>query len=115
MVRALSASKLSSCREGTQRFGTQLGLLAEDEGWKGPCPRSSVVSITHMLSGYQEVLGVLGVLWHEESSSALDAFGWVHVEDDWASPDLNGSQPLVGQGSFVPVPAGTRPSRILWN
>ena len=62
-----------------------------------------------MLSGYQEVLGVLGVLWHEESSSALDAFGWVHVEDDWASPDLNGSQPLVGQGSSVPVPAGTNP------
>jgi hypothetical protein len=53
---------------------------------------------------------VLGVLWHEESSSALDAFGWVHVEDDWASPDLNGSQPLVGRGSSVPVSAGTRPS-----
>ena len=68
-----------------------------------------------MLSGDQEVLGVLGVLWHGESSGALDALGQVHTEDGGAGPDLNGSQPLVGWGSFVPVPAGTRPSAILWS
>jgi hypothetical protein len=31
------------------------------------------------------------------------------------APYLNGSQPQVGQGSFVPVRAGTRPSGILWS
>ena len=66
-----------------------------------------------MLSGDQEVLGVPGLLHRGESSGALDALGWVHSEDGRAGPDLNGSQPLVGQGSFVPVPAGTRPSEIL--
>ena len=30
--------------------GSQLCLLAEDEGLKGPCPRSSVASAAHMLS-----------------------------------------------------------------
>ena len=79
MVRALSAGKLSSCREGAQKSGaqihllipgvralpggqlfsgrevvqgsgSQLCLLAEDEGLKGPCPRNSVASATHMLS-----------------------------------------------------------------
>ena len=68
-----------------------------------------------MLSGDQEVLGVPGVLECGESSGALDALGWVHAEDGGAGPDLNGSQPLVGWGSFVPVPAGTRPSMILWS
>ena len=68
-----------------------------------------------MLSGDQEVLGVLGVLWHGESIGALDALGWVHAEDGRAGPDLNGSQPLVGHGSSVPVPAVTRPSSILWS
>ena len=68
-----------------------------------------------MLSGDQEVLGVLGVLWHGESSGALDALGRVHSVDGGAGPDLNGSQPLVRWGSFVPVPAGTRPSGIFWN
>ena len=62
-----------------------------------------------MLSGDQEVLGVLGVLWCGESSGTLDALGQVHVEDGGLAPDLNGSQPLVGQGSSVPVPAGIRP------
>jgi hypothetical protein len=37
-----------------------------------------------VLSGDQEVLGVLGVLWSGESSSALDALGWVHAEDGGA-------------------------------
>ena len=68
-----------------------------------------------MLSGDQEVLGVLGVLWRGESSGALDALDWVHSEDGGAGPYLNGSQTLVGRDSFVPVPAGTRPSAILCN
>ena len=66
-----------------------------------------------MLSGDQEVLGVLGVLRCGESSGALDALSWVHAEDGGAGPDLNGSQSLVRWGSFVPVPASTRPSTIL--
>ena len=66
-----------------------------------------------MLSGDQEVLGVLGVLRRGESSGALDALGWVHAEDGRAGPDLNESQPLVRQGSSVSVPAGTRTSLIL--
>ena len=65
-----------------------------------------------MLSDDQEFLSVLGVLRHGEFSGAL---GWVHTEDGGAGPDLNGFQPLVGWGSFVPVPAGTRPSAILWS
>ena len=68
-----------------------------------------------MLSGDQEVLGVLGVLWCGESSGALDALGRVPAEDDKAGLNLNVSQPLVGQGCFVPVPPGTRPSTILWS
>ena len=115
VVRALSAGKLSSPREGAQRSGAQIHLLAEDEGPKGPCPRSSVASITHVLSGDKEVLDVLGVLWRGESSGALDALGWVHTEDGRAGPYLNGSQPLVRWGSFVAVPAGTRPFVILWS
>ena len=68
-----------------------------------------------MLSGDQEVLGVLGVLRCGESSGALDALSWVHAEDGGAGPDLNGSHSLVRRGSFVPVPAGTRPTAILWS
>ena len=107
--------RLFSGKEGAQGSGSQLCLLAEDEGPKGPCPRSSVASVTHVLSSDQEVLGVLGVLQRGESSGALDALGRVHTEDGGAGTDLNGSQPLVGRGSFVPVPAGTRPSAILCN
>ena len=68
-----------------------------------------------MLSGDQEVMGVLGILQHGKSSGALDALGGVYAEDGKADPNLNGFQPLVGWGSFVPVPAGTRPSTILWS
>jgi hypothetical protein len=50
VVTALSAGKLSSCREVAQRSGAQLCLLAEDEGLKGPCPRSSVASGAQVLS-----------------------------------------------------------------
>ena len=68
-----------------------------------------------MLSGDHEVLGVLGVLRRRLSSVALYALGWVHTEDGRAGPDLSGSQPLVRRGSFVPIPACTRPSAILWS
>jgi hypothetical protein len=40
VVRALSAGKLFFCREGAQRPAAHLCLLAEDEGPKGPSPRS---------------------------------------------------------------------------
>jgi hypothetical protein len=50
MVKALSTGKLSSCREGAQRSGSQLGVLAEDEVLKGPCPRRSVASVSRVLS-----------------------------------------------------------------
>ena len=78
MVRALSAGKLSSCREGAQKSGAQIHLLSpgvralpggwyssgregaqgsgsqccllsEDEGPKGPSPRSSVASAAHVI------------------------------------------------------------------
>ena len=70
-----------------------------------------------MLSLGHHVLGVLGVLWCGESSAALalDSLGCVHTEDGWDGPGQNGSQPLVGQGSFVPVLAGTRPCAIVWS
>ena len=68
-----------------------------------------------MLTGDQEVLGMLGILRGGESSGAIDALGWVHAEAGEAGPELNGSQPLVRWGSFVPVPASTRPSVILWS
>jgi hypothetical protein len=50
VVKALSIGKLSSYREGAQRSGAQIYFLAEDEGPKGPCPRSSVASAAHVLS-----------------------------------------------------------------
>ena len=66
-----------------------------------------------MVSGDHEVLGVLGVLQHGESSGALDALCRVHMEDGRAVPDRKESQPLVRWGSFVPVPAGIRASKTL--
>ena len=68
-----------------------------------------------MLSCDHEVLGVLGVLRCGESSAVLDALGWVHMDDGGAGPDQNGFQPLVQRHSFVSVPAGSRPSEILWD
>ena len=52
--------------------------------------------------------------------STLEALGlrWVQKEDGKgcvSGPDQNGSQPLIGQDSFTPVPAVTRPSKILWS
>jgi hypothetical protein len=61
------------------------------------------------------VLGVLGFLQRGESSEILDTLGWVQAEDGMSGPEWKESQSLVGQGSFVPVPAGTRPSVILWS
>ena len=48
-VRALPRGQFSSGSEGVQESGFQLCLLAEDEGLKGPCPRSSVASAAHVL------------------------------------------------------------------
>ena len=77
----------------------------------GPCQRSSVASVDHVLSGDHEVLDVLGILGQGESSGSFDALGRVHTEDGGASPDLNRSQPMVGQGSSVHVPAAQDPPR----
>ena len=55
----------------------------------GPWPRSSVASVTHVLTGDPEVLGVLGVLQRGESSGALDTLSSVQAEDGGAGPDLN--------------------------
>ena len=114
-VRALPVGRLSSGKEGAQGSGSQLCLLAEDEGPKGPCPISSVASVAHMPSSAQEVLGVLEVLQSGEFSGALNTLGRVNAEDGGAGPDWKESQPLVGQVSFVPVPAGKRPFSTLWS
>ena len=103
-VRALPVGRISSDKEGAQGSGPQLLLLAEDEGLTGPCPRISVASVAHVLCSDREVLGVLGVLQCGESSEALNALGRVHAEDGGAGPNWKESQPLVGRGSFVPVP-----------
>jgi hypothetical protein len=71
-VRALSGSLLSSGKEGALGSGSQLCLLAEDEGPKGPCPRSSVASVPHVLSRDPNVLGVLGGLRRGDSYGTLD-------------------------------------------
>jgi hypothetical protein len=114
-VRALPVGWLSSGKEGAQGSGSQLCLLAEDKGPKGPWPKSSVASVSHVLFCDSEVLCVLGVLRSGESSGPLGALDRVHKEDGGAGPAWKESQPLVGQCSFVPVPAGTRPSMILWS
>ena len=114
-VRVIHVGQLSSGKEYAQGSGSQLSLLAEDQGPMGPWPRCSVASIAHMLSGDHKVLGMLEVLLCGASSIAQDVLGPVYAEDGRAAPDLNGSQPLVGWGSSVPVPTGTRPSVILWS
>jgi hypothetical protein len=106
VVRALSAGKLSSCREGAQRSGSKLCFLVEDEGLKGPYPRSSDASAACMLScvdwslkdpGYKmelspELLGqsslwrqtllsdpkILSVLGHLRLGESSGDFGIVH-------------------------------------
>jgi hypothetical protein len=49
----------------------------------------------------------------ESTWEPLAASAGLRKEDGRGGPNWNGFQPLVGQGSFVPVPAGTRPSMIL--
>jgi hypothetical protein len=49
-VRALPVGQLSSVMEEVQGSRSQLRLLTEVGGLKGPCPRSSVASAIHMLS-----------------------------------------------------------------
>jgi hypothetical protein len=49
-VIAFPGGQLFSGREGAQRSGSQLCLLAEDEGPKGLCLRSYVDSVAHVLS-----------------------------------------------------------------
>jgi hypothetical protein len=44
---------------------------------------------------------------------ALRDLHWAQKEDEGGGLDRNGSQPLFGHGSFVPVPVGTRPSMIV--
>jgi hypothetical protein len=111
-VRAFSIGQLSSDKEGTQGSGSHLCLLAEDEDQIGPCPRSSVSSVAHVLSRDHKVLGVLGVLRCGEPSGALDVLGQVHAEDAGAVPDQKESQPMVRSDSFFPVPAGTKPPQF---
>ena len=92
-----------SGREGAQRSVSQLCLLAEDKGLKGPCSRSSVVSVPRVLSyrgwslrdpGYKIVLSpdfwgqsplwrptlltdpkILGVLGHLQCGESSGACG----------------------------------------
>jgi hypothetical protein len=49
-VRAFPGGRLSSGGEGAHGSGSQICLLAEDEGLKGPCPRNFVASVIHVLS-----------------------------------------------------------------
>ena len=82
VVRVLSAGKLSSCREGEQRFGIQNCLLDEDEGMKPHlsqkmCCLCSLHAHLHRLvsegcgtqddslicSGYQSPPGLTLLLW----------------------------------------------------
>ena len=50
MVRALSAGKLSSCREGAQISVVQICLLAEDEGLKQGLSQKLLASVVHTLT-----------------------------------------------------------------
>ena len=96
-----SESSLSSGKEGAEGSRSQFCLLAEDEGPKGPCPRSSVASIAHVFSSDPEVLGVLGVLRRGESSGDPGAFCWVHEEDGRAGAE-KGRNPSLWSGG-VPL------------
>ena len=50
MVRALSAGKLSSYREGAQISGIRTSLLAEDEGLKQGLSQKLLASVVHTLT-----------------------------------------------------------------
>ena len=50
VVRALSAGRLSSCREGAQKSGLQTCLLAEDESLKQDLSQKLLASLVHTLT-----------------------------------------------------------------
>jgi hypothetical protein len=50
VVRAVSAGKLSSCREGAQISGVWISLLAEDEGLKQGLSQKLLASVVHTLT-----------------------------------------------------------------
>jgi hypothetical protein len=50
VVRALSAVRLSSFREGAQISGVQTSLLAEDEGLKQDLSQKLLASVVHTLT-----------------------------------------------------------------
>ena len=136
MVRALSAGKLSSCWEGIQRSVVQIHLPAEDEGPKGPCPRSSVASMAHTLfcmdcslrdQGYKMALSsesqsqspfwslillsdpkILGVLGHLQFGKSSGNYGTVHRAQGGTGLEPTGINPSHCLGmSCVLAPAGT--------
>ena len=94
-VRALPRGPLSSGSEGALGSESHLCLLVEDKGPKGPCPRSFVASAAHVITRNPKVLGVIGGLWHGESSGDLGELHWVHREDARAGPIQDESQPLI--------------------
>ena len=114
-ARDLPRCWLFSGKVGAQGSVSQLNLLAEDEGPKTPCPRSSVVSATDVFSSVPKVLGALGGLQHGELSGYLATLLGFPRKMAWGCLWPYESQPLVGWSSFVPIPAGTRPYGILWN
>ena len=132
MVKALSVGKLSSCRERVQSSdsGALIHFLAEDEGLKEPCPRSSVASVAHVLScvdwslrdqAYKMVLSpesqgqsplwrltllsdpkILCVLWHVRHGESSGDFGTIHrvCDQDSTGLALNGRKSRCWLGRF---------------
>jgi hypothetical protein len=105
---------LSSCREGIQRSGAQIHLLAEVEGPKGPCPRSSVAPVAHMLScadwclrdpGYKMVLspesGDQSPLWRPTFLSDPKILGMLGRLQHRESSGGRGTFCRVGYGAGV--------------
>jgi hypothetical protein len=92
VVRALSADNLSSCKEGSQRSGAQLFLLAEDEG-----PKVTLSKKLCCFCSFQALLCRLvsngprihdGVLtWSQGQSPPcrLTLLWWEKCEEVWSS------------------------------
>ena len=72
-VRELPGCKLSSDREGAHRSEDQLCLLTEDEGPKGPCPRSSVASVTCASPAQIQLRETLDRKWQSHLSPGVRA------------------------------------------
>ena len=143
MVRALSGGKFSCCREGAQRSGSQICLLSENEGPKGPCSRSSVASVAHMLfcsdwslrdPGYKMALSpesrdqsplsrptllrdpkILGVLGHLLCGESSGDHETVHQAHAQNDPGLMPTGKNPRPGFLCPVPACTGQSHLFWN